>query len=137
IRDNYYGLSADFDHVFSDAVLGKIEHDFGNGWSIGNQTRWSLTDRETANTLISSYTAATQTVATQRQAYARENTSISNQTNLRGTFATGSLQHTLSAGVEYAHEKSTADRFPAQANPGGAVNLFTPDPNRAGASTLA
>jgi len=137
IRDNFYGLSSDFDHVVADAITGRIEHDFSSGWSVSNQTRWSRTDRETAYTLATGYTAASKTVTTQRQANARENTSISNQTNVRKYFSTGSLQHTLSAGVEFAHEKSSADRFGAQTNPGGAaISVTDPNPNRAGASTL-
>lgn len=137
IRDNFYGLAADFDHVVADAITGRIEHDFSSGWSVSNQTRWSRTDRETSYTLATGYTAASKTVTTQRQANARENTSLSNQTNVRKYFSTGSLQHTLSAGVEFAHEKSSADRFGAQTNPGGAaISVTDPNPNRAGASTL-
>jgi catecholate siderophore receptor len=137
LRDNFYGLAADFDHVFADAALARIEHDFASGLTISNQTRWSKTARETSYTLTSTYTAATQVVATQRQANARENTSLSNLTNLRGTFATGSLQHTFSTGIEFAREKSTADRFPAQTNPGGTMLITAPNPARAGNSALA
>ncbi len=134
LRDEFYGLSTDYDLVFADAVLGRVEHDFANGFTISNQTRWSKTDRETVYTLINSYAAATQTVATQRQASARENTSISNLTNLTGTFEAGSVGHTFSAGIEFQREESSAERFPAQTNPGtnAPISVFNPNANRAG-----
>lgn len=139
LRDAFYGLSTDFDHVFSDSAQARIEHDINSGWRISNQTRWSKTDRETAFTVVSGYTVASQTVATQRQASARENTAISNLTNLTGTFATGTLTHTLSAGVEFQRETSHGDRFPTQNNPGtgAAISIFDPNPNRAGLFSTA
>lgn len=138
LRDEFYGLATDYDLVFADAVLGRIEHDFGNGFTVSNQTRWSKTDRETAYTLIASYTPANQTIATQRQASNRENTSISNITSLSGSFETGALTHTLAAGLEFQREKSHAERFPAQNNPGpnAPISVFNPNADRAGLSSL-
>jgi catecholate siderophore receptor len=134
LRDSFYGISSDNDDIRSDALLGRIAHTFASGMTISNQTRRSDTERQTVYTLISSYTPATQLVATQRQANARENTAISNLTNLRYSFMTGSLRHTFSGGIDYSHETSKAKRFPAQTNPGGApISIFDPDPDRAGA----
>lgn len=138
-REEFYGLAADYDLVFADAALARIEHDFASGLRISNQTRWSKTDRETAYTLIAGYTPATQVLTTQRQANARENTSISNLTNLRGAFATGDISHNYSVGLEFQRETSIGDRFPAQTNPGtnAPISAFNPNPDRAGLSSLA
>jgi catecholate siderophore receptor len=138
LRDKFYGLTADYDRVSADAVMVRIEHDFSPDLRLSNQTRWSQTDRTASYTMPTGYTDATQLVTTQRQAYGRENLSISNLTNLSASFLTGMFRHNVSTGVEFAHEESDSDRFGTQNNPGtGApINIYHPDPNRAGLSTL-
>lgn len=110
-RDNFYGLASDFDDNDSLALLAKIEHDFGNGFTLGNVTRWSQTERKALYTVPSAFNAGTQLVTGQIQAYQRDNDGLANLTNLSGTFATGSITHTLSAGLELSRESSDALRY--------------------------
>jgi len=132
-KDKFYGHASDYDDVTSDSLLGRIEHDFSPALRISNQTRWSQTEREALYTVPTGYAAATRLVTTQRQGYSRENTSVSNLTNLAAAFLTGSLRHTLSAGLEFSREESSAGRYPTNGvlgNP-GSVPVDNPDPNRA------
>lgn len=132
-RTNFYGLSSDFDDVTSQSALARVEHDLNDAWTISNQTRWSLLDRDSRYTVPTGFTAPL-TVATQRQFYARENDSVSNQTNLTGRFYTGAFKHTLSTGVEFTWENSEADRFGTQNT---TTNIFNPNPNRPIAPSLS
>lgn len=133
LRERFYGLASDFDDVKSDAVLARIEHDFSPAVTLSNQIRWSQTERDAVYTVPFSYDAATQTVVTQTQAYARENSTLANLTNLSAAFVTGTLQHNLAVGLELTREKSDALRFGTVSNPGtGApIGIFDPDPHRA------
>lgn len=135
LRENFYGLASDHDDVTTDSVLGRIEYDFSPRTTLSNQLRWAETSRDAIYTMPFSYDATAQTVVTQRQAFARDNENLSNFTNLGTEFATGSVQHRAAFGLELTREKSSAQRFPTQNNPGtGApISLFDPDSRRAGA----
>lgn len=135
-RDNFYGLYTDFDDVESDSVVARVEHDLSDNFTISNQTRWSQTDRQARFTFPNGFTASGNggSVATVHQFYDRENTSISNLTNLSGRFMTGSLRHTISTGVEYTHEESDANRQAQRSSssnpPFPGTDIFNPDPGR-------
>ncbi|ABS61999.1 TonB-dependent siderophore receptor [Parvibaculum lavamentivorans DS-1] len=126
-RDAFFGLSSDFDDVDSDAVIARFEYDLAPTATLSNQTRWSVTDR-TARYTLPTGNAGGGVINTQTQFYDRENTSLSNLTDLSLRFTTGMLRHHVSAGIELTKEESEATRF-------GAVNsttsAFNPDPNRA------
>lgn len=127
-RDTFFGLLGDFDDNESTSVLARIEHDFGGGLSLSNQTRWSSTERTALYTLPFGYDAADLTVSGQVQAYHRENDGLSNLTNLSALFQTGQLEHSLSAGLELTREKSDSLRF-GTTSP-DPVSVFNPDPRR-------
>lgn len=127
-RNNFYGLRSDFDNVDSDAGLARFEYDLTKFATISNQTRVAVVDRSSQYTVPTGFTRATQTVTTSREFYDRRNVSISNQTNLSASFATGTLQHQVAAGFEVTREQSDALRFATQ--PAGSVNVFAPNPDR-------
>lgn len=127
-RDTFYGLASDFDDNTSASVTARIEHDFANGLTLSNQTRWVETDRKALYTVPFGYTAATQTVVGDTQAYQRENSTFSNLTNLGVTFNTGAIEHTLAAGLELSREESEALRFGTSTPP--ATSVLAPDFNR-------
>ena len=108
LRDTFYGLSTDFDDVDSSVALVRYERTLSDAFEFSTQVRWSDTSREAAYTLASGYAAATDLVTTQRQAYARDNESISWLNNVSGGFATGGLQHRMAFGVEFSRETSHA-----------------------------
>jgi catecholate siderophore receptor len=127
-RDNFYGLSSDFDDVTSDVFLARFEYDLTANATISNQTRYSVVDRTARYTLPTGWDSGLGVVNTQTQFYDRENTTLSNLTNVSLEFATGPLKHNLSTGIELTKEESEAGRFGTVA---GTANPFNPDPNRA------
>ena len=132
-RARFYGHASDYDEVSAGAAGARLEHDVSPSLRLTNQTRWSRTDREALYTLPTGYTAATRVATTQRQGFTRENTAVSNMTNLGATVGAGSLRHALSAGLEISREESSANRYPTNGilgNP-GTTPIDNPDPNRA------
>jgi len=138
LRDRFYGLASDFDDVSADSLLVRFEHDFSASTQLSNQLRWSQTERDAVYTVPTGFNVAARTVPTQRQAYGRENKSLSNLTSLTTSFAAGGVQHRVATGVELSREESSADRFGTQTNPGGApADAFNPDSRRAGPWNVA
>ncbi|MCA0394492.1 MAG: TonB-dependent receptor [Proteobacteria bacterium] len=133
--DTFYGLHSDFDDNTSSSVTARIEHDFANGLTLSNQTRWTKTDRKALYTVPFGYTPATQVVVGDTQAYERENTTFSNLTNLSVAFATGAIEHTLAAGLELSREESDALRFGTSVPP--TTHVLAPDYRRATAGMPA
>ncbi|WP_337187036.1 TonB-dependent siderophore receptor [Phenylobacterium sp.] len=134
-RDAFYGLRSDFDDTRSDAVLLRFEGQFAEGLRITNQTRFSEVDRDARFTVPTGFTAATTLVPTQTQFYRRKNETLTNFTNLTVRFDSGSLSHSIAAGVEFTREKSDSDRL-GTVNP-PAASLRDPNPDRAAGAVLA
>jgi len=133
-RDAFYGLRSDYDNVTSDALLARFEYDVTKNVTVSNQTRWARVDRDARYTIPTGYTPPA-TATTQTQFYDRENTSISNLTNVLAKFDTGRFHHTVSAGVDITREESAANRYGTL---NSNTNLFNPDSGRAvGAFPLA
>lgn len=110
-RDFFYGSSHDYDDTVSDSFIARIEHDFSPDLRLTNQTRIAKTDRRADFVLPHGFRNAAGTMRRQRAIYDRENFSLSNNTNLTYEFKTGSLEHTLSAGIELSREDSDAVRY--------------------------
>jgi len=131
-QENYYGSPAyDFDRGEQNNVLGRVEHDLGNGVTIRNQSRFNESHRRAVVTSIANvaaYNPVTNMVTVSRQGNDRDNRIFSNQTSVTDRVVTGSIQHALSAGVEYTYEQQYA---PALGSVGtrAPVNLFAPNPN--------
>lgn len=131
-RDTFYGLASDFDDVEGDSVLARFEYDISPTFTLSNQTRWAQTDRFARFLFPNGINTfgGNPNVITNLQYYDRENTSISNMTNLAGTFVTGAFRHTISTGVEVTREESDALRRGQVSNYGDPTDIFDPDPNR-------
>lgn len=131
-RNRFYGHRGDYDDVMSHALTGRFEHDFSKGIRFRNVTRWSDTDREALYAVPGAFTPATLSLATQRQAYVRDNRSVSNLSNFEIPFRLGITEHTFTTGVEVTSENSLANRYPTNGilgNP-GSVPLANPNPDR-------
>jgi catecholate siderophore receptor len=109
---NYYGLDSDFENIRANMVTLRIEHDFSSNVTLRNTSRYGLNEQERILTaplqepVVSPTTdPSTWTQGRSRHASFRDNTVITNQTNLTTRFNTGSIQHSLSSGVEYIYEK--------------------------------
>ena len=128
---NFYGSADhDFDKVEQESYTGRVEHDINTRLTLRNQTRYNQTHRTAVITSIqspASFVPASETVNLSRQGNERENTILSNQTNLAARFATGGLTHSANAGIELASEQQFA---PALIGLGSLepVSIYAPNP---------
>lgn len=112
-RDTYFGAPTDYNDVESDAFLARFEYDFNDSITISNQTRWSSVDRSSIYRVPSAAAALPG-----NQYYNRENTTLTNLTNVSAQFETGTWRHSLSAGLEFSRERADAIHGnPAAASP--------------------
>jgi catecholate siderophore receptor len=134
-EENFYGLNSDFEHIRANMVTARIEHDFSPNVTLRNTSRYGKSEQERVLTaplrepLVDPDTdPATWTLNRTRHASFRDNTIITNQTNLTAKFTTGRIQHALSSGLEYIFEKQFTPTI------GGLgtlapTNLYNPDRN--------
>ena len=130
-QSNYYG-SADYDYdkASQNSFTARVEHDFSRQLTLRNQTRYNKTHREAVVTAIQNVAAfdpATNLVTLARQGNDRANKIVSNQTGLVDRFATGSLQHAASLGVEYTFEEQFAPTLTGLGTR-APVNIYSPNP---------
>lgn len=124
-RDAYYGLkSRDFRDAKTDQATMRFDHDFGNGIKFRNTSRFShtsqayiftLPDDSTGNvfgTTPANTPGTVGSVTTGGLVWRRPNSrfgttdSMINQTDLYGTFKTGSISHSFAIGGELSWERA-------------------------------
>ncbi len=146
-RDNFYGrINTDFRENKFDTATATLEHDLNDRFTVRNTTRYGkslnhyLQTRATfancddipANNPISP-SCATEDASLMfqrddRMRY-RESESLVNQTDIFGTFNTGSLKHNIIAGFEFSKEEISSKAMTG--GPGSDTDSFwNPDPNR-------
>lgn len=141
-RENFYGrLNADFRNNTMKTSTMLFEHDFSEQAQFRNITRHSesLNDYLMTRPSFDNCKAnpgppcSTEGPGLQfkrdNRARWRYNTAIQNQTDLYGTFSTGSLKHSYSAGVEFTYEKvfsRAVGGLPAT----DTDSFWNPDPNK-------
>ena len=131
-QSNFYGITGlDFDDVDSDSYLARFEHDFAPGVTLRNVARYSDNHRLAVITTIQNAEAfdpVTGLVTRARQINERINRNFTNQTNLSFEFKTGSLEHSMSTGVEYANETQIS---PGRTGAGTAppADIYNPNPH--------
>lgn len=149
-RSTYYGLvDRDFRDATTDQATIRVEHDFG-GLTLRNTSRFThnyqaysflLPDDSTGNVYGTSATppaagsaAATRgDIVTGGYLWRRANTrygysqSMVNQTDLYGTFNTGSIKHNISIGAELSWEKARRGAFVTRGylNPTSGVEILS------------
>ncbi len=131
-RSTYYGFANyDFDHVTSNAIVGRVEHDVSPDLKLTNQTRYSANAREAFVTApgqsSTSYAPLTGLQTRSRQATKRDTDILSNQTNVFAHFFTGSLEHNLSSGLELSKETAYSPAFTSATLV--AIPLGSPNPD--------
>ena len=142
--ENFYGTDADHDHVKADMATLRIEHDFANGATLHNTTRWGRTHQDYLLTSFM-YSAAnlvtpdpadpsSWTVARSNPTFKdNTNTILTNQTNLTATFHTGAVEHALSTGIELTREKlSTTGIAVLDGSAWTPANIYHPTPHATG-----
>jgi len=135
--ENFYGHASDYENIDADMFTVRFEHDFSDRTTIRNTSRYGKSEQERvltapiqAPTQVDPSNPATWTINRSRQASYRKNEIITNQTNLTTQFSTGSIQHSLSTGVEFIYESQFT---PTMGGLGTlpAANLYNPNRNDA------
>ena len=125
--DTIIGEPTDFARTVSTSVGYRLEHRFSNNWQLRNRFGYKNTDLDTLRTEFSQALGgldpATGNVA---RAFLSNNNQIETfeaQTEIQGEFSTGSINHTLLAGVDLFFADSEINTTTDFATP---VNLFDP-----------
>lgn len=113
---NFYGSTADFDHIVADMATLRIEHDVAPNVKLQNTSRYGVSSQEYILTGVNAGTAgiviptATKTdinswqVNRNRQGKDQQNQILINQTNLNLQLKQGEFQHNIASGVEFSYE---------------------------------
>jgi len=116
-RDLFYGSASDFSEVSASSGLLRLEYDLSPDMTLSNRTRFGDTEHRSVFTQISNANpAAAATLPAEanvnryRAGYSRDNTSLSNNSNLSMSFDTGRFQHNIAAGIDLSREETSAVR---------------------------
>ena len=111
---NFYGLvDRDFREANVDIGTVQVRHDFGNGLSLRNTTRYGRSQQD----YIVSQPDDSQGNVVNGAVWRRTNTragntvSASNQTDLSGEFNAGGIKNVFNVGLELANEKAFKDSY--------------------------
>ena len=130
-QSNYYGSTGyDYDKGRQNSYTARIEHDVNRNLTLRNQARYNKTDREAVISTVqnvAAYNPATNLVTVARQGNERENSVVSNQTNVTGRFATGGLRHATNVGLEITSEEQFAPTLTGMGTR-APVDIFHPNP---------
>jgi catecholate siderophore receptor len=122
-QSNYYGLEGyDYEDVQSDLVTATAERDLSEGWTLRNVSRWGENFRDSAIT-------SPRPPNRQLQQRRMDQSQLTNQTSVLGSFRTGGVQHDLVAGVELGRESTFVQRQSQTTNQ-PQVDLANPDPSQ-------
>ncbi len=132
-RNNFYGADSDYEKVDSDMATVKVEHQLGKAM-LTNTSRYGKSSMDRILTGVNTITLPlatmndrnTWTLSRSRQSVFQENKILANTTNIVTDFSTGSIGHTLSAGLELLSEEQFS---PTRINVGvmAAANLYNPN----------
>lgn len=141
-RENFYGrLKTDFRENEQRTATAILEHDFSDNVTVRNITRHVKTlnhyllSRPTFDNCSASSGPPCSTEAADAQfqrgsrGWWRSSKSLINQTDVYGSFNTGTIKHTFSAGIEFGTERiysRTMSGLPAN----DLDSLYNPNPNR-------
>ena len=139
--ENFYGTDADHDDVTADMFTARLEHDFSDDLKLQNTTRWGRNEQDY---LLTSFMGSavnfvtpdindpsTWTVARSNPTFKDQtNTILTNQTNVRAHWGSGSFANDLSGGLELTREKLKTTGI---ATVGGgfwpAATIYNPNPH--------
>jgi len=143
-RSQFFG-NAGQSHAHSevDSLSVVLDHEFENGWQLRNAFRVAHYDRFYQNVYPGSAVNAANTLTISAYNNANQRTNYFNQTDLVRTFVTGTVAHTILAGVELGRQDSANQRLDgvfgtntftnlpgvSASNPYAAVTRFEANPN--------
>ncbi|MFV3127272.1 TonB-dependent receptor [Niveispirillum sp. KHB5.9] len=150
-RSTWYGLkNRDFREDTADIGTIKLDRDFGGGLALRNTLRYAQTGQD----YVWTQPDDSQGNIYYGLVYRRQNNrvtelqTIANQTDLYGSFTTGSLTHNFSTGVEFSREQGENDSYALTLPTGAAsctaaaiaafycTDLNNPNPNDAWAGVM-
>jgi catecholate siderophore receptor len=122
-QSNFYGLEGyDYEDVSSDVATATVEHDLAKGWTLRNVSRWADNHRDSAIT-------APRPPNRQLQQRRMDQSQLTNQTSVTGSFRTAGVRHELVAGVEVGRE-ATLVRRQSQTTNQPQIDINSPDPRQ-------
>ena len=129
--DNFYGHLDDYKKVEVNQVGLSVQHSFGNGLVLRNQTRLS----QVKNDSITSSPRIVNLTTARGDTKPRDQTDqgFNNQTDLLWSFSTGSVRHDLVTGVEVA--RYTYENRRRRDTQGPSTSLYNPALRVLGAAT--
>lgn len=138
-RSTFYGLTGrDFRKDQADMGTVRFEHDFGGGLHLRNTTRYA----ETKQDYIVTQPDDSKGNIYYDRVWRRPNTRVSdvnyliNQTDLYGTFNTGSIKHNFAAGLELSREEGENDSYSVFGAVGGGLSATYSPCNAASMATF-
>jgi catecholate siderophore receptor len=125
-RDTFYGLtSRDFEKLNSDLATVKYEQDFGDELTLRNQFRYGRSTRDSIATPPRFASDNSTVINREMRSWLTEDDVWDNQTDLRATFRTGAIDHSVVAGIDAARERNVRRTRTA---PAMTTTLFNPNP---------
>ena len=122
-QSNFYGLeNYDYEDIQSDLATATVEHDLSDAWTLRNVSRWADNHRDSAIT-------APRPPNRQLQQRRMDQSQLTNQTSITGSFSGAGIQHDLVAGIEVGRE-TTFVRRQSQTTNQPQTNLTSPDPRQ-------
>jgi catecholate siderophore receptor len=101
-----------------DAFTAVIDHDFGNGVSLRNRTRYADYDKFYQNVFPGAVNTAGTHVAISAYNNATQRTNLFNQTDISFTVDTGGIKHKLATGLEFGRQVTDNFRNTGYFSPG-------------------
>jgi len=89
-----------------DAFNVLVDHDFGNGVTLRNRTRWADYDKFYQNVFPGTVNAAGTQVSISAYSNGTQRENLFNQTDLTFSATTGSVEHKLLAGAEFGRQET-------------------------------
>jgi catecholate siderophore receptor len=126
-RDTFYGLeNRDFERLNSDLATVKLEHDFGDSFTLRNQLRYGRSTRDSMASPPRFASNDSTVINREMRSWITEDGIWDNQSDLRANFSTGPVTHTVVTGLELSQENNirkirTAGNMP--------TTLLNPNPN--------
>ena len=122
-QSNFYGLEGyDYEDIRGDLATAMLERDLGEGWTLRNVSRWADNHRDSAIT-------SPRPPNRQLQQRRMDQSQLTNQTSVTGSFRTALVRHDLVAGIEVGRE-STLVRRQSQTTNQPQTSLDDPDPRQ-------
>lgn len=126
-RNTFYGFKdRDHEKLRSDLATFRLEHDFDDNLRVVNQLRYGRSTRDSLATPPRFADVNSTVINRELRSWLTEDDIWDNQTDLRATFSTGPVNHTLVTGLALTRERNVRRLRTA---PNAQTTLFNPNAN--------